>query len=85
LGKLKIIQILRSREPFGVLFYSPEQTVFFVHGCFRHQHEECKKANRPTSNVEFWNTKSDKNLERDKKTVEALTDLQLEGNNGLAM
>ncbi len=41
------------------------ETVIFVHGCFWHQHEGCTKARRPTSNVEFWNEKLDKNIERD--------------------
>ncbi|MGI9056416.1 MAG: very short patch repair endonuclease [Pyrinomonadaceae bacterium] len=43
------------------------ETVIFVHGCFWHQHENCRKARRPTSNVEFWNEKLDKNIERDKQ------------------
>lgn len=43
------------------------KTVIFVHGCFWHQHENCRKARRPTSNVEFWNEKLDKNIERDKR------------------
>ncbi len=41
------------------------KTVIFVHGCFWHQHEGCRKARRPTSNVEFWNEKLDKNIARD--------------------
>jgi DNA mismatch endonuclease (patch repair protein) len=51
------------------------KTVIFVHGCFWHQHEGCRKARRPTSNVEFWNTKLDRNIERDKKTVEGSEEL----------
>jgi DNA mismatch endonuclease, patch repair protein len=43
------------------------KTVIFVHGCFWHQHENCRKARRPTSNVEFWNEKLDKNIERDNR------------------
>jgi DNA mismatch endonuclease, patch repair protein len=48
------------------------KTVIFVHGCFWHQHEGCRKSNRPTSNVEYWNTKLDRNIKRDAKNVEAL-------------
>ena len=48
------------------------KTVIFVHGCFWHQHEGCRKARRPTSNVEFWNTKLDKNVKRDIKNIELL-------------
>jgi DNA mismatch endonuclease (patch repair protein) len=47
----------------------------FVHDCFRHQHEECRNANRPTSNVDFRNAKLDKNMARDKKNVEELRGL----------
>jgi DNA mismatch endonuclease, patch repair protein len=43
------------------------KAVIFVHGCFWHQHEGCRKARRPTSNVEFWNEKLDKNIERDSR------------------
>ena len=50
------------------------KTVIFVHGCFWHQHEECRKARRPTSNVEFWNEKLDKNIERDKRKESELKD-----------
>ncbi len=41
------------------------KAVIFVHGCFWHQHEGCRKSRRPTSNVEFWNEKLDKNIARD--------------------
>ena len=41
------------------------KTVIFVHGCFWHQHEGCRKSRRPTTRVEFWNDKLDKNIERD--------------------
>jgi DNA mismatch endonuclease (patch repair protein) len=38
-----------------------------VHGCFWHGHN-CPKGRRPTSNVEFWNDKLDRNLERDRRS-----------------
>lgn len=50
------------------------KTVIFVHGCFWHQHEGCRKARRPTTRVEFWDEKLDKNVERDKKTIQLLKD-----------
>jgi DNA mismatch endonuclease (patch repair protein) len=43
----------------------------FVHGCFWHGHE-CKKGRRPTSNVNFWNTKLEKNVARDRRDKAAL-------------
>ena len=39
--------------------------VVFVHGCFWHQHQGCSKARRPRTNIDFWNTKLDRNIARD--------------------
>jgi DNA mismatch endonuclease (patch repair protein) len=49
------------------------KTVIFVHGCFWHQHEGCRKSIRPTTKIEFWNEKLDKNIVRDTTNVEHLT------------
>lgn len=51
------------------------KTIIFVHGCFWHQHKNCRKAARPTSNIEFWNTKLEKNVKRDKQTLKELKSL----------
>lgn len=40
-------------------------TVIFVNGCFWHRHEGCKLATTPKSNVNFWQAKFAKNVERD--------------------
>lgn len=48
------------------------KTVVFVHGCFWHQHENCRKAARPASNSGFWNAKLDKNVARDKENIRQL-------------
>jgi DNA mismatch endonuclease (patch repair protein) len=40
--------------------------VVFVHGCFWHGHVGCRRAARPTSNVDFWNARLDGNMERDR-------------------
>lgn len=40
------------------------KTVVFVHGCFWHGHENCKKARVPKSNVEFWKNKIERNKQR---------------------
>lgn len=47
-------------------------TVIFVNGCFWHRHEGCKLASTPKSNVEFWESKFRRNVERDKKEREEL-------------
>ena len=37
----------------------------FVHGCFWHKHEGCKKAAMPEQNADFWQNKISKNVTRD--------------------
>lgn len=41
------------------------KTVIFVNGCFWHGHEGCKNFRLPKSNVNFWQTKITRNIERD--------------------
>lgn len=41
------------------------KTVIFVNGCFWHGHEGCKYFRLPKSNVEFWEEKIKRNIERD--------------------
>lgn len=51
------------------------KTVIFVHGCFWHGHEDCKYYRLPKSNVDFWQSKIDRNRARDKRDIEALRKL----------
>ena len=44
------------------------KTVIFVNGCFWHGHEGCKYFRLPKSNVDFWQTKITRNIERDAET-----------------
>ncbi len=50
-------------------------TVIFVHGCFWHQHKECPASKRPSTNVEFWDSKLDDTITRDKINQKKLRDL----------
>ncbi|MCL2101981.1 MAG: DNA mismatch endonuclease Vsr [Fibromonadales bacterium] len=43
------------------------KTVIFVHGCFWHRHNGCKRTTSPSSNSDFWNFKFEKTINRDKK------------------
>jgi DNA mismatch endonuclease, patch repair protein len=52
------------------------RTAIFVHGCFWHQHEACKRAKMPKHNRDYWENKLAKNKERDLK---ARDDLQRMG------
>lgn len=51
------------------------RTVVLVHGCFWHQHTGCAKARLPKSNVQFWSSKFQKNVERDRRKEVALNSL----------
>lgn len=46
--------------------------LIFVHGCFWHQHKGCKASERPSSNLEYWNKKLERNIKRDKRNVNDL-------------
>ena len=41
------------------------RTCIFVNGCFWHGHKGCPKFVMPKSNVEFWQSKIERNRERD--------------------
>lgn len=48
-------------------------TVIFVHGCFWHGHNKCKKGRLiPRTNVNFWTDKIERNRARDKKNYDLL-------------
>lgn len=51
------------------------KTVIEVRGCFWHRHAGCKIATTPSSNVEFWQNKFKRNLERDKENEAELKKL----------
>lgn len=44
----------------------------FVHGCFWHQHKNCRIANVPGSNAEFWLAKFQANKRRDARAIRTL-------------
>jgi DNA mismatch endonuclease (patch repair protein) len=44
----------------------------FVHGCFWHRHEGCRRATTPKTNTAFWLEKFAKNIARDARKVELL-------------
>ena len=48
------------------------KTAIFIHGCFWHGHT-CKRGALPTTNIEFWKTKINGNIERDKRNIAELT------------
>jgi DNA mismatch endonuclease (patch repair protein) len=48
------------------------KTVLLVHGCFWHGHENCRAAGIPESNREFWESKLERNKERDLAVLKKL-------------
>jgi DNA mismatch endonuclease (patch repair protein) len=51
------------------------KTVIFVHGCFWHRHEGCKKATTPKSNMEYWLNKFARNISNDIRHKRELQEL----------
>ena len=46
--------------------------IIFVHGCFWHGHEQCKRAKLPTKNAAMWQAKIDGNRVRDQRNIATL-------------
>lgn len=57
------------------LVFSKYRVALFVHGCFWHQHQECRFAYTPKTNREFWASKFDLNQKRDHLVFKQLHDL----------
>lgn len=47
------------------------RTIVFVNGCFWHKHD-CPRFVWPSSNKEYWYSKIQRNVERDKKNIAEL-------------
>jgi len=54
------------------LSFPSRRVAMFVHGCFWHGHEGCKRATIPATRPEFWQAKIKGNRERDLRDREAL-------------
>ncbi|GHV92412.1 hypothetical protein AGMMS50268_29150 [Spirochaetia bacterium] len=48
--------------------------IIFVHGCFWHRHN-CKFASKPATRKDFWEQKLNGNVERDRKNIQKLGEL----------
>lgn len=51
------------------------RTVIFVHGCFWHSHEGCKRARMPAANNSYWKQKLARNMDRDAHNKDSLKSL----------
>jgi DNA mismatch endonuclease (patch repair protein) len=54
------------------MVFPGRKKVIFVHGCFWHLHEGCRKASLPKSNTRFWIPKLRLNRERDHNILQEL-------------
>ena len=45
------------------------KTVVFVHGCFWHRHGGCRKATTPSTRQDFWQSKFNATIERDRRNT----------------
>ena len=54
------------------LVFPRYRAIVFVHGCFWHRHPGCRYAYSPKTRVGFWSDKFRENVERDRRTLNAL-------------
>ena len=57
------------------LVFPRHRLALFVHGCFWHQHEGCRRASVPKSRGEYWGPKLRRNVERDSLNAVKLSEL----------
>ena len=57
------------------LVFPRYRAIIMVHGCFWHRHPGCKNASTPGTRVDFWETKLQGNVVRDRRNETALRDL----------
>lgn len=47
------------------IVFQSRRKVIFVHGCFWHQHSACREGRVPSSRIEYWEPKLQRNRARD--------------------
>ena len=51
--------------------------VILVHGCYWHRHDGCSNATTPSTRTDFWKSKFEATVARDKRNIDALKELGL--------
>ncbi|MGX5777624.1 very short patch repair endonuclease [Methylorubrum zatmanii] len=51
------------------LVFPGRKKVVFVHGCFWHRHDGCKRASTPIDRADYWQAKFLRNVQRDAQNV----------------
>jgi DNA mismatch endonuclease (patch repair protein) len=54
------------------LVFPKLQAVVLIHGCFWHRHPGCRAASTPKTRTAFWEEKFARNVERDRRDLDAL-------------
>lgn len=54
------------------LAFIGKRKAIFVHGCFWHQHPDCREGRPPKSNISYWEPKLIRNVERDEENERKL-------------
>ncbi|MDE0356993.1 MAG: DNA mismatch endonuclease Vsr [Gammaproteobacteria bacterium] len=57
------------------LVFRPRRKVIFVHGCFWHRHDGCRRATTPNTRTSYWEDKFRKNVARDRRNLLDLAEL----------
>ncbi len=55
--------------------FPSRKKVIFVHGCFWHRHDGCKRTTTPKTRASFWEDKFQQNVVRDRANMERLSHL----------
>ena len=55
--------------------FPSRKKVIFVHGCFWHRHDGCKRMTTPKTRASFWEDKFPQNVVRDRMNMERLSGL----------
>jgi len=76
-GLLRSLKLKFSQHPSDLpgkpdFLLKESRLAVFVHGCFWHAHKGCKNSALPTSNVDYWSLKIDRNRRRDRRVRDAL-------------
>jgi DNA mismatch endonuclease (patch repair protein) len=54
------------------MVFPGRKKIIFIHGCFWHQHENCRQYRMPRSKLDFWLPKLESNRLRDARVREEL-------------
>ena len=55
--------------------FPSRKKVIFVHGCFWHRHEGCRRTTTPKTRTSFWEEKFRQNVARDHRKIDDLHQL----------